>query len=60
MHAYRAITDEGAMLATVSEALADMNTTSRQPQQLVLFRFALEHVARISRIITSPGVYVWL
>lgn len=43
------------MLHVVGEYLADMNAGSKKPQNLVLFQFALEHVARISRIITSPG-----
>ncbi|WIA36351.1 hypothetical protein OEZ86_007670 [Tetradesmus obliquus] len=52
---YKDITDQDKMLHVVGENLADMNAGSKKPQNLVLFQFALEHVARISRIITSPG-----
>jgi hypothetical protein len=52
---YKDITDQDKMLHVVGEYLADMNAGSKKPQNLVLFQFALEHVARISRIITSPG-----
>lgn len=52
---YSDITDQDKMLHVVGEYLSDMNAGSKKPQNLVLFQFALEHVARISRIITSPG-----
>ena len=39
----------------VNEYLSDYNAASKNPMQLVLFLFALEHVSRICRIITSPG-----
>lgn len=43
------------MLTVVNEYLSDYNAASKNPMQLVLFLFALEHVSRICRIITSPG-----
>jgi hypothetical protein len=52
---YREITDQGKMLHVVRDYLADMNAGSKKPQQLVLFQFALEHVARISSVISQPG-----
>lgn len=52
---YRDITDQEKMLHVVGEYLSDMNAGSKKPQNLVLFQFALEHLARISRVITSPG-----
>eukprot|EP00775_Hariotina_reticulata_P006671 gene6671-6895_t len=52
---YKDITDQDKMLHVVGEYLSDMNAGSKKPQNLVLFQFALEHVARISRVITSPG-----
>lgn len=39
----------------VQEYLADFNATSKKPMHLVIFQFALEHIARVARIITSPG-----
>lgn len=53
---YREITDQGKMLHVVGEYLADMNAGSKKPQHLVLFQFALEHVARISGVVSQPGV----
>ena len=52
---YREITDQGKMLHVVGEYLSDMNAGSKKPQKLVLFQFALEHVARISAIVSQPG-----
>ena len=43
------------MLVVLKEYLSDYNAVSKKPMQLVLFQFALEHVSRICRIITSPG-----
>lgn len=45
------------MLVVLKEYLSDYNAISKKPMQLVLFQFALEHVSRICRVITSPG---WL
>ena len=45
----------GKMLHVVGEYLADMNAGSKKPQNLVLFQFALEHVARINAVVSQPG-----
>ncbi|KAF5833108.1 hypothetical protein DUNSADRAFT_10689 [Dunaliella salina] len=52
---YTQITDQTAMAAVVNEFLSDFNATSKKPMHLVIFQFALEHVARIARIIQLPG-----
>ena len=53
---YTQISDPNKMLVVLKEYLSDYNAMSKKPMQLVLFQFALEHVSRICRIITSPGV----
>ncbi|KAG2424716.1 hypothetical protein HXX76_014292 [Chlamydomonas incerta] len=52
---YRTLMGAIHMQRVVTEYLSDFNATSKKPMNLVLFRFALEHIARICRIITSPG-----
>ena len=53
---YTQISDPNKMLLVLKEYLSDYNAISKKPMQLVLFQFALEHVSRICRIITSPGM----
>ena len=52
---YTQVSDPTKMLGVLKEYLSDYNAISKKPMQLVLFQFALEHVSRICRIITSPG-----
>ncbi|KAK9812825.1 hypothetical protein WJX72_004356 [[Myrmecia] bisecta] len=59
----RVYTEVGAasrMLTVVNEYLADYNAVSKSPMNLVLFLFALEHVSRLCRILTSPGGHALL
>ena len=52
---YAEVKDHSVMVSTCNEYLSDHNATSKKPMNLVLFLYALEHVNRICRIITSPG-----
>ncbi|GLI65190.1 hypothetical protein VaNZ11_008652 [Volvox africanus] len=52
---YGEVRDQSAMQRVVMEYLSDFNATSKKPMNLVIFQFALEHISRICRIITSPG-----
>lgn len=48
---YREIEDHVALVKTMEEYLEDHNAMTSKPMSLVLFQNAIEHVARISRII---------
>lgn len=52
---YTEVKEHSGMAAMCNEYLSDHNATSKKPMNLVLFLYALEHVNRICRIITSPG-----
>ena len=52
---YDEIPDHDKLLQVCNEYLNDHNSVSKKPMPLTLFMFALEHVARICRIIKQPG-----
>ena len=49
-----------ALVAVCREYLNDHNAGSKKPMNLVLFPFAVEHVARIARVIKQPGGHALL
>lgn len=51
---YQEIEDHVALVKTMEDYLEDHNAMTSKPMSLVLFQNAIEHVARISRIICQP------
>jgi len=52
---YVEINDPEALTAKVEYYLDEFNQQSKKPMDLVMFAFAIEHVAKISRILQMPG-----
>lgn len=52
---YTEITDVNELEENIKQYLVDFNAMSKKPMDLVMFRFAIEHVSRISRILLMPG-----
>lgn len=46
--------DHEALAKTMEDYLEDHNAMTSKPMSLVLFKNAIEHVARVSRIICQP------
>jgi dynein heavy chain len=51
---YDEIPDEHQLLKIMQGYLEDYNEMTNNPMNLVLFQFAIQHVARICRVIKQP------
>jgi dynein heavy chain len=52
--------DINAVSAIIKTKLEDYNLISKAPMNLVIFRFAVEHISRISRILKQPAGHALL
>jgi dynein heavy chain len=52
--AYNEIDDLQELTLFMDKALTEHNQISKKPMDLVMFRFAIEHVSRISRVLMQP------
>jgi dynein heavy chain, axonemal len=57
---YDEVTDMGKLQETMNEYLAEYNQLSKSPMSLVMFRFAIEHISRISRVMKQPNGHALL
>ncbi|XP_041348477.1 dynein heavy chain 3, axonemal-like isoform X2 [Gigantopelta aegis] len=52
---YDEVENIDALRETIEQYLEDYNTISKAPMDLVMFRFAIEHISRISRVLKQPN-----
>ncbi|KAH6585966.1 hypothetical protein BASA50_000909 [Batrachochytrium salamandrivorans] len=52
--AYNEITDLSKLTSFMDRSLSEYNQISKKPMDLVMFRFAIEHLSRITRVLQQP------
>ncbi|EDQ84751.1 uncharacterized protein MONBRDRAFT_39136 [Monosiga brevicollis MX1] len=57
---YDEVQDMDRLRETMEEYLTEYNQLSKTPMSLVMFRFAIEHVSRLARIIKQPNGHALL
>ena len=57
---YDEVTNVDALTSTLNQQLEDYNAVSKQRMNLVIFRFAIEHISKISRILNQPAGHALL
>ena len=60
MKVYNEITDQAGLKTLMDGYLEEYNQISTAPMSLVMFRFAIEHISRLCRILTQPGGHALL
>jgi len=57
---YDEVQDMDGLKTRMEEALSEYNMLSKEPMSLVMFRFAIEHVSRVCRVIKQANGHVLL
>lgn len=57
---YDEVTDLKELTSTIEHYLAEYNQLSKAPMSLVMFKFAIEHVSRVSRVLLQDNGHALL